>query len=728
MLKLDNVRIINEHQVHGDDTSPATFYILPRFPRLARLENGGLGLRFVEYSALREEGGNVFGGFVAFDVDLAIPQPTLDAVTAALDDELARQFPGGQPPKAQLAPVPWLGGAVKLLLSQNDTVVEKVSGAATPSLAGNNVACFLMELSQLGTTIFKDTLSTGTSSGIQVVYDLDYYCRLPEMHATGTWNASEFYSFFQDVNTEDNFWSEDSYTEVVSSSRYKSDVTKTEFSFVADPNIPPEQQADFETTIRNTINTQLAEAVKRNLMQAITDVDPNVKNLNEDQDIEDIRRSVNKTQIANVSVEWREAKAVVMDVHPQGSLPTVTSLKDADGNALKWEDYYSKISVDEFLKSILVNVRVNADFDDLPIHSVEVKCRYDHGPGAKSVEKTFTQADEVQKIEFLAHQGNRKYVRSYQVNFDNSAFVLQSPEEEVDDNELTINVDDLGVLGLDVVNGDINFEQVARAHVRVRYAGDGAAPIEKFLNLTATEGEFKIRDVIQGRRTAPVTYQTTYTMKGDGREITVPEETQDAKVIAINDPFRGLRTITFRALGDLANAISSISIQATWNEPTNAYRQETAVALSSAMPFSEWKFPTIDERDGTLAYTATITKSDGSSKSVEESDVRGTLITVGELVEAFLEVDVVPDLVDWTQVKLVNVSLRYDDNAGDVHEAEELLFRPGDPTKSWRVPIADETVTGYTSRTTYFLTAGGRREVGPTEETALSLFLELPSA
>ena len=57
------------------------------------------------------------------------------------------------------------------------------------------------------------------------------YVSLPEMHAWGTWNASEFYSFFQDVNTEDNFWSEDSYTEIVSSSRYKSDVTKTGFDF-----------------------------------------------------------------------------------------------------------------------------------------------------------------------------------------------------------------------------------------------------------------------------------------------------------------------------------------------------------------------------------------------------------------------------------------------------------------------------------------------------------------
>ncbi len=107
----------------------------------------------------------------------------------------------------------------------------------------------------------------------------------------------------------------------------------------------------------------------------------------------------------------------------------------------------------------------------------------------------------MEKIEFLAHEGIRKYFRSYQVNFENSAFVFQSPEEEVDDNELTISVDDLGILALDVVNGDINFEQVSRAPTCGSGTHrDGAAPIEKLFNLTETEKEFKVREVIQGRR------------------------------------------------------------------------------------------------------------------------------------------------------------------------------------------------------------------------------------
>lgn len=725
MLKLDNVRISKEHQlqVHGDDVSPTTFYVIPKHPRFARLENGGLALRFVEYDALRVDGNNSFGGFVAFDVDLSIPEEILNAIRAELDEELAQKFPG-RDLTATIAPVPWLGGSVRLILTENGKIVEKISGAATPSLAGNNIACFLLELSQLGTAIFKETLSSGISSGIQVVYSLDHYTRLPKMHAEGVWHAEEFYDYFQDVNTEDNFWSEDSYTEVINETRYKSDVTTTTFDFIAIPGFTAEQQQQFDDSIRNMINTQLAEAVKRNLMPAIAAVDPNVKNLNEDQDIEDIRRTVDKTQIADVRVEWNEARAVIQTLHPQGSLPTVTSLTDKDGNALKWEDYYSKISVDEFLKTILVNAQVNADFDDLPIHSVEVKLRYPHGPNAKTVEKAFTKPDELQKVEFLAHQGNRKYFASYQVNFENSGFVFTSPETETDDSVLTVNVDDLGVLAVDIVDGDINFEQVTRANVRVRY--DGAdAPIEKFFNIAQTGESHKLREVIRTKRTGPVKYQVTYTMKGDGREITGPELEADSKVIAVNDPFRSIRTITFRAVGDLATKIRDVGVQATYTEADNDYVQTMNVTLSKDLPFKEWRFPTIDDAQGQLSYRATINNLDGTSKDIDVPAATGTSFDLGEKFEAFLEVNVVPELLDWTKLKLVNVSLQYDDDANDVHHATDIIVREGGTPDPWKVPIVDEAKRAYTVTTTYFLETGERKVVGPVEETAKSLFPEL---
>ncbi len=724
MLQLDNVRIIKEHQVHGDDVDPAVFYVLPRFPRIARLENGGLALRFAEYSALREQDGNLFAGFVAIDVDLAIPEETLETITTTLQQQLDQRFPGQQAPRVTIAPVPWLGGSVQLLLEENGVVVERIATGPGPALAGNNVACFLVELTQLGTAIFKDTLSAGVSSGIQVVYTLEYYARLPKMHAEGRWHASEFYRFIQDVDVDDSFWfwNADSYTEMVSSSRWKSDVTTTSFNFIGNPDMTPEQQIEFESQIRNAINAQLAEAVKRNLMQAITDVDPDVKNLTEEQDFEDVRRTISRTQVTDVVVKWDEAKAIITEYEPQGSLPTVTSLEDADGNALVWDDYYSKISLDEFLRTLPVNIRVNAPFEDLPIHSVEVKVRYPHGPNAKTVEKTLTSADDVEKVEFLAHDGIRKYWRSYTVNFENSSFVFQSDETEVDDTDLTINVDDLGVLALDVVDGDINFSQVTRANVRLRYAG--TPPIERSVNLTAAEKEVKIREVLQGPRTKPVDYQVTYTMAGpEGREVRGPAMQAGGRLLAVDDPFRALRTVTFRATGNLDTDVRDIAIQATYVEGGGEYRLTHPVTLSKAMPFADWTFPVIDESAGVLSYLATINRFDGTTQDVDEPAVKGSIIAPGPKVADFLEIDVVPDLVDWAKVRMVNVALSYDDGS-DTH-TENLLFRPGDAMKSWKVPVKDKSRKDYMSTVTYFTVAGGREKVGPKPETDTSLFLEL---
>lgn len=727
MMQLDNVRQLLGFQVHGDHQNDHTFYVYPNRPTFARMDSGGLALRFVEYGQLREDGGKKFGGFVAFDAELTVPDDALAKITAELQKEVDAKYKnrGVPPPKVQIAPILWTGGTVELLLSEGGALVEKVRGAGKPSLYGRNVASFMMELSELGTAIFKETLSTGSASAVTVVYKLDHYIRLPEMSAWGTWNASEFYSFFQDINTEDNFWSEDSYTEVVSSSRYKNDVTKTHFEFTQAPNLSPEENAKLEGDVRALINKQLEAAVQRNLLKEIAEVDPNVKALQEGQDIEDIRRTINKSQIANVRVEWSEAKTIITNKAPQGQLPTVTSLKGADGKPVKWEDYYSKLSVDEFLKTVQVNMRVNASFADLPIHSVEVKISYPHGPNAKTQEFTFTSPDAVAKFECFVHQGIRKFKYAYTVNYKGSAFVFRSPEVETDDTNLTINVDDLGILALDIAPGDINFGQVDRAQITVSYAG-GARPFEAKFNMTKASNTFSVRQVIEQRRTGPVQVQVVYQMV-DGREIKGPVREQTANQLYIDDPFSAMKTISFRAVGDLVNEVDSITVDAVYEDAGNNYRQRVNKNLNKDNPADDWTFPVIDDALGEVRYTATVLFKDGKMKELPETVAKRSTITLGSGTVEFLTVSVVPDLMDWDKAKLVNVALGYEDAANGVTSRTELRFKAGDTEKSWKVALKDAAKTEYEATTTYFLKDGSKKVVGPTRQSDLSLFLEVPA-
>ncbi|MET9023691.1 hypothetical protein ABZV93_27330 [Actinopolymorpha sp. NPDC004070] len=729
MLKLDNVRTIESHQVHGDDdpARPNVFYVLPRFPRIARLENGGLALRFVEYDAIRVDGDSQFGGFVAFDTDLGLLPETEDKIRQKLQEEVNARF-GGNGPKVELQTVPWLSGAVRLVLQQDGKIVERISGATTPSLTGDNTACFFLELTVLGTAIFKETLSKGTSSAIQVVYDLDHYCRLPQAHAWGTWHSSAFYSFWQDVDTEDNFWSEDSYTEITRSSRYQNEVTETHFDLVEDPNLPQDQRAQFDSWVHELITKQLEAGVQRNLLQAIQAVDPSVKEWTEGQDIEDVHREVTNTQISDVRVEWTEAKAIVRRISPNGSLPTVTSLKGPDGQPLKWEDYYSKVSVDEFLRTLRLSIRVDADFPGYGITLVEVKVRYPHGENAKTVEATFTKDDagKPQKAEFIVADKIRTFFWSYTVHFEGDTPAWTSAEVEDDGTDLNVKLANLPVLKLDIVNGDVNFDQVSRARVRVRYEG-GDRPVERFFNLTANEAAHKLLEVIGKPRTGDVTYQTTYTMKGDGREIAGPELTTDADIISVDDPFRALKTITFVAVGDLQNDIGDISLQATYAEPDNGYQQTFGVTLSGeGKTFDTWTFPTIDEAKGKLSYQATIGHRDGTSEDVDVADAKGTRFEVGRKFADKLDVQLVPDLLDWTKLKLVNVSLRYDGSTPP--KTDDFLFRSSDTAaKAWTVFLAQGAPASYSYTATYFLLDGTRKIDKKDDVTDESLFLEIPA-
>lgn len=729
MLKIDDIRVTtNGYTVHGDDQSPTTFYVFPKGPSFARAAEGGIQLRFVEYEQLRITEEDQFGGFVVFTTDLALPVADEQAVRAELQ-ELVNQRAGGQEaPKVTLAPINWTGGTVQLLLSEGGALVEKIHSAAIPSLYGNNVACFALELSDIGTSVFKATLESGARSLITVVYQLEFFGRLPETHVWGTWSATKAMTFAQEVDYEENTWSEDSYTETIHSSRYSTDVTKTGGDFVDNPNLSAEENAKLQDTIRSGIQKQLADAVARNVLAAVQEVDPNVASLYDDQDFENIKRTISNVQVADVRVEWKESRAIEITKSPQGQLPTVASMKDADGAPLKWEDYYTKVSADEFFKVKRVAVRVNASFDTLPLHSVAVRMTYPYGATPKTDTLTFTAADEVEHFESLVVEGKRDVKYTYTVNYKNSAFTYTSQEITEEGDEIIINVDDLGILALDVAADGVDFERVPRAQLTLRY--DGGTPVVKTLNLTKDAPNAAVLEIIKEARTRPIDYEITYSL-ADGRDVkgTPGQVAVGQKALSVADPFAAPRTITFRAVGDLTTVVESVTFDAVYTDPENDYTQRKTVVLTSAMPFLEWSFPVFDDTAGSVTYSGTIARKDGTSEPFGPTTTTASVIEGGDVVRDFLEVTIQTPLIDWTKVKVVLVNLAYVDEDNDVSEKKDWTFTaPTAEAPVWKVPLKDKTRTGYTSTITFFLLDGTRRTVGPTPETGTTVFPELPAA
>ena len=102
------------------------------------------------------------------------------------------------------------------VLAGSGNLVQKVNHAGKPSMYGNNVVAMSAELNQLGAPVFEAVMKSegaGRRSG-----RLRHRVRRAAAagKAAGTWIASKFYSFFQEVDFEENFWSEDDLTEQIS--------------------------------------------------------------------------------------------------------------------------------------------------------------------------------------------------------------------------------------------------------------------------------------------------------------------------------------------------------------------------------------------------------------------------------------------------------------------------------------------------------------------------------
>ena len=87
---------------------------------------------------------------------------------------------------------------------------------------------------------------------------------------------------------------------------------------------------------------------------------------------------------------------------------------------------------------------------------------------------------------------------------------------------------------------------------------------------------------------------------------------------------------------------------------------------------------------------------------------------------------VVPDLLDFTQIKLVQVSLSYADEPNDIAAHKDMILKAGAASTPWTVDLKNKTKTDYSWSAKFFLNDGTHRDVPATKTSDNSLILELP--
>jgi hypothetical protein len=734
MLKLESQDVVGQTAYWEDDADPLQYYALPGEPTLA-IRDGRPVFKYVKYrSPIDRPGGVKAGALVVMQAELALPAKDEQEIRNRIAERLrARGFEASQANNVRIGRPLINRGKVTIVVMDQSTgsegggmLVQKITVPTPPSLFGNNAVSIGVELSELGAPVFEAGMKTPGSSLVIVGYELGYSAKLPKAHIVGTWDASAYMHFFQQIEERSHWYADDDYEERINDSLHKSDTQKIEWILQPPPaGMDASQHQKMIDTIEDSVRRQLDEAIKRNVLEAIPPESRDVEKIRE-RGFDDIVRQVDVSRTASVRVEYAAAKVVEMPANPNAPLPGFLSLQ-VDGKAVKWEDYAITVDADDpFFRSFAAAFMVNADFEDLPIASVIVQVSYKGPQGqGRSETYTFRKPEDIERFEAFLDGGDGVFEYSYTVNYEGESDTYKSPPIK-SKSDVSINVGDLGIWKVDIDVGDINFDQVEQAQLKLVYQ-DGDVRRERQFTMTKDARKHQVREVIFKPRTQPWTYEVKYFLK-DGREISVPPETSEGEQLYVNDPFSANRTISIRTKGDFENTIDTLFLDFVYADDQNNYKQEKSFAFSAAgHRFEDWTFPVISERAGKLTYTGTIVYKDGRPPfAIAEKTVTSNTVLEGEDVLQ-LSVELLPDLIDWSQAKLVTVTLAYADGVNGIDESDTFTLRSGVAPQTWTVKIKDKSKNRYQVTSRFFMTDGSRKEPAPFETADEVLVLEVPA-
>ncbi len=752
MLKLlSQFKVIEGYTAFHDDESPYKFYVLPAAARFRiNAENGRPVFQFLKYKNpmprppkkpgdLPSSG----GGFVIFDVELAIDESKMPKIMEALQARVP-QAPGGAKPPIVIAPLTPLSGSVSLVLldapapgQEGGRFVEKVHAAAAPTLYGSFVTPFTAELSQEGATLLEKALQGGGATA-QVSYNLMVPVRLPDATVNVWFSASKFASFQQSIEVDWDACGDDEYRENIRETFQQSDAGGVHVEIGGGVALPEKEMNDLRKELRSWGFATLEDAVKRMILGDIPPVPEDKRKLPDG--IEKAYRNFTVSKSASFSRSYREGMVFQKDLGPKAGLPNITEMKDKNGNAFKWADFAKTVDLDDpFFRSLAVRVAVGADFKNLPIDTIEVKLKYKTDNDTKIAEFIFDEAkvraegsaiskDPSGDMAFtpMLSNNSRDYEFEYEVSYKGSSKTLKVPAQKVNDPILKINVDDTGIFAVDVAAGDIDFDEVKSASVSVAYddVEAGVSPVAQTVTLTKEAKEAKIQALIFKPRTTPYKYRVKYKINS-GREYEVDWKPEQSRRLFVNDPFSAQKTINVRSVGDLEARIANIQVDLEYADDAAAYRQTQSVNLSKATPFFDWNVPVIDETRGAVSYSAKVFLKNGTVLEIPKTEAKTPTILVGTPV---IRVSVMPDLLDWDKLKLVKVTMRYKDQANAIDESDDLVFKKSETAgKEWILDIADRAKKEYEWEATYFLADGTQKKGAVTKSTDETLLLEMPT-
>lgn len=718
MIAFDKSDVIEGVTVYEDHADPKVCYLFPSTPRFRLDEQKRPIFQFIQYKHVVDRAdGKKGGGTIIFDVEFAVPDEVREKIRAKKQEELDQKFPNANPKPqvvfGQLRPVnnSTLGRpAVTLqLLDSGGTLVQKIQCPAS-ALYGNFITPITVELSPEGATLCAQALQ-GKGGVIQVAYNLPMVVRIPVLEVSVDFSASKFMSFHQEVDVGRNIWG----TPRSRQERIQEFFNSSEFAQVrVNPGMVTDQKVIAAVTDWGW--SALDDAVKRMVLKDIDPVKDDDRKV--DASLSHLTRDIMVTKMVDFHRRFTQEMAMEWDPAPRGTLPNITNIP-----GVKWSDYAVLIDLDDpFFKQLNLTVQPNADFQNLPIQSIDVHVEYPKAGGKKEIKDfNFKSSIDVGKFNTFIENNSWKYQYSYQVHYKGLSQVYKSPLTDSELTSLTIDVGDTGILTVDLMPGDLDFEQIRAAQITLRYEPTGAAAIEQQFLMDKEHHEHRFQKVVLQPIDKPYKYKVNYLME-DGKEFQADWVEAQSSTLMINDVWNATKTIGVRSRGNFDTDVEVILLDLVYEDAVNKYTQSKSLALDKENRFFDWQFPVISETAGKVTYSGAIKYQSGKEEAIPKTETTENTVLVGPKVTGFVEVQVLPDLIDFEQVKLAKISLQYTDPGNAINAKKDIIFKSGaTDAVDWKVELKDKTKTAYQWQAMFFIVDGSvkKTESKTTEEQTL---------
>lgn len=726
--------------VYADGDLDYMFYAIPNLPRLRWFDDGTPAFLFLKFREAVQSNGtdpaanSSGGGYVQFDCELSLTAAQAAQIQSEMQDVVNKKYSGGgqTPPTVQIAPPTWHDsdkvGVMLITLPEKpdgNGFINHIATAGKPSLLGSNVATFAAELSQRGAALLWQAFQMAVMP-VSVAYRLEIMAQVPQVSMHVWLHAGQLHQFHEqiDKDIDSSVWgdTDQQYTDTMSEifSKYAVGGVDVQGGFggADDSKIINEMQqqgwALMEQTLQDDMKDKFAPTAAGD-KGAEGDYNHTVRDY-----LEQFSQDLDITMTQKQTIPW--------PMNPQGSMEGILTQPGPNGKIAKKADLFKEISLDDdFFKLLQLRIHCNCDFANDPIDSVLVHVEY----GSTVNDFRFTAATIDQTFRaYIDKSLGKNWTYSYTVNYKGTDRTLKSPPSlKGNGDALIINVADMGFLKLQVTAGQFNWDVIDSAQVRIKYSdqANGVPVQEDVLLLTSKSPAQPYSRMIYAPITQPYQYAVDLYFKNEQRT-TIDYKPSRTTSLIVTDVFTERLAITIIPSGSFTQ-IARMVVDLDYEDPAHQYVQQATVQFNSEQDKQLWIVPIWPGGPNSFRYRSLISYRDGHTVQNDWQTQTGTAtLLVGEVFANTLSVACMTDLVDWTKVRLIKVTLHYADPANHIDEGNDLVFTSAKPTAPpWTVPTKDATQKAYTYAITFYNVDGTQESVPVTTASDSTLILSVPT-